>query len=102
VTGKDDAYIGRGKAVLTARAHEKIDARIAWLEQKMVEVLWLLISVSSMIVGGVIAWFASELLETRSLWLLAPVAITAWLLAGWLLQRNTFRGAPPHIDFLGP
>ena len=27
--------------------YEKIDTRIAWLEQKMVEVLWLLISVTS-------------------------------------------------------
>jgi hypothetical protein len=35
---------------------EKVEARIAWLEWKMVEVLWFLVGVTSMLAGGAIAW----------------------------------------------
>jgi cation transporter-like permease len=79
---------------------EKVEARMSWLERKMVEVLWLLISLTSLVVGGVAAWLSSEFMETRSLWLLVPVFVVAWAVAAWLLQRTTFRGSPPHIDFI--
>jgi len=82
--------------------NEKLEARISWLERKVVELLWALIGVASMLIGGSAAWFASEIMETRSLWLLAPVFVVAWLVCGWLLERRTFRGAPPHIDFIDP
>jgi hypothetical protein len=81
---------------------EKIEARLAWLEWKMVEVLWLLVSITSMLIGGVVAWVTSEYVGSRSLWLLIPVCLVAWLVVGWPLQRRTFRGAPPHIEFIDP
>jgi hypothetical protein len=82
--------------------YEKIDSRIAWLEQKLVEVLWLLIGVTSILIGGLVTWFTGELLEAHSPWLLAPVFVIVWLVCGVLLKRMTFRGAPPHIQFLDP
>jgi hypothetical protein len=82
--------------------NEKIDARISWLERKMVEVLWLLCGVTSMLIGGFAAFCTSQFMDTRSMWLLAPVYFVAWLGSGWLLERRTFRGAPPHIDFIDP
>jgi hypothetical protein len=69
---------------------EQVEARIAWLEWKMVEVLWLAISVSSFLAGG------------GSPWLLVPVFLLVWLVAGWRLERHTFRGAPPRINFVDP
>ena len=52
---------------------EQIEARLSWLEWKMVEVLWGLISLSSMMFSAVVAWIASETFGTRSFWLLIPV-----------------------------
>jgi len=79
---------------------EKIEARLYWLEWKMVEVLWALISIVSMVAGALVAWFISEIMGNRSLWLLFPVWLFTWMIVGWRLQRQIFRGAPPHIDFI--
>ena|SRR6185503_11762150 len=81
---------------------QKIEARIAWLEWKMVEILWLLISATSMLTAAGVAWGAGEIVGNRSLWLLAPVFLSSFAVAGWWLQRRTFRGSPPHIDFIDP
>ncbi len=81
---------------------EKVEARISWLERKIVEVLWLLIGLAALLVGAMAAWFVGEAMEMRSMWLHAPVFLVAWGVTGWLLQRRTFRGAPPHIDFIDP
>ena len=48
----------------------KIEARLSWLEWKMVDMLWLLISLTSLLVGAVAAWLAREAIGNRSLWLL--------------------------------
>jgi len=81
---------------------EQVEARIAWLEWKMVEVLWVLINVTSLLAGGVATWFVSEAVGSRSLWLLVPVFLLIWLVVGWRVQRQAFRGAPPRIDFIDP
>jgi hypothetical protein len=79
---------------------EKTEARILWLERKLVGILWLLISLTSVAVGAFAAWFVGEVMEKRTIWLYAPVALVAWVVAGWLLKRSIFRGAPPHIEYL--
>jgi hypothetical protein len=73
---------------------EKVEARIAWLEWKMVEVLWFLVGVTSMLAGGAIAWIISDTVGSRSLWLLVPVFLLGWLAGGWWVQRRTFRAVP--------
>jgi hypothetical protein len=81
---------------------EKTEARLAWLEWKMVEVLWLLVSLTSALSAALITWFISEMIGSQSPWFRAPVFVFAWLMIGLLLQRRTFRGAPPHIDLIDP
>jgi hypothetical protein len=81
---------------------ETVEARIAWLEWKMVAVLWLLISVTSTLCSGVVAWIAGDIVGSRSLWLEVPVFLFTLALTVWWLQRHTFRGSPPHIDFIDP
>ena len=81
---------------------QKVEARIAWLEWKTVEVLWALINVTSMLAGGIAAWIISGIVGSRSLWLLVPVFLVVWLAAGSWVKRRTFRGAPPRIDFIDP
>lgn len=79
---------------------EKIKARLGWLEQKAVEVLWALISLSSMLMGAAIAWVAYK--ETQSYWIAAALGLVAFCGAAWFAKRRAFRNAPPHIDFIDP
>ena len=79
---------------------EKIDARLAWLEHRTVEVLWALISLTSMLLGGVVVWIAYQ--ETQSFWIAAPIGLVALLGSSWLVHRRAFRSAPPHIHFIDP
>ncbi len=80
----------------------KIEARLSWLEWTMVDMLWLLISLTSLLVGAVAAWLTRETIGNRSLWLVIAVFVLTSLVAGWLLKRRTFTGAPPHIDLIDP
>lgn len=89
----------RSREVLDA---EKIEARISWLEQKMVGVLWFVIQISSLIFGAIAALVVRNTMETESMWLYGPPAVVAWVVSAWLLRRKSFRGAPPHIDFIDP
>jgi hypothetical protein len=81
---------------------EKIEARISWLERKMVEVLWFLINITALLAGAMAAWLVGDAMEMQSVWLYAPVGLVVWGVAGWRLQRTAFRGAPPHVDFIDP
>ena len=80
----------------------KIEARLSWLEWKMVDMLWLLISLASLLVGAVAAWLTRETIGNRSLWLLIPVFAFTSLMVGWLLKRRTFTGVPPRIELIDP
>ena len=57
---------------------EKIEARISWLQRKMVEVLWLLIGAAALLAGALAAWFVGEAMEMRSIWIYAPVGLVVW------------------------
>jgi hypothetical protein len=59
----------------------KIEARLSWLEWKMLDMLWLLISLTSLLVGAIAAWLTGETIGNRSLWLLIPVFVSprSWL-----------------------
>jgi hypothetical protein len=80
----------------------KIEARLSWLEWTMLDMLWLLISLTSLLVGSIAAWLTGETIGNRSLWLLVPVFVVTSLMVGWLLKRRTFTGAPPHIELIDP
>ena len=45
----------------------KIEARLSWLEWKMLDMLWLLISLTSLLVGAIAAWLTRETIGNRSL-----------------------------------
>ena len=55
---------------------ERIEARLSWLERKMVEILWLLISTTSAVARALAAWLVSEGFASRSSWLLAHVFVS--------------------------
>jgi hydrogenase-4 membrane subunit HyfE len=77
----------------------KLNRRIDWLEKKMVQVLWLLISATSALVRFVTS---VVLVDEQYTWLRITVFVVTWLVLGWFLQRHTFRGAPDHIRFIDP
>jgi hypothetical protein len=84
-------------AETAAMTQDEISQRVAWLERKMVRVLWLLISGSSMLLGWVMASATGE-----HGWTWGAVFIVTWLTTGFIVQRIEFRGAPSHIEFLDP
>jgi hypothetical protein len=81
---------------------DKIEARISWLERKIVEILWLVIGLTALAMGALAAWLVRDAMEMHSMWVYGPVAAAVWGVTGWLLKRRAFRGAPPHIDFIDP
>ena len=76
----------------------ELNQRVAWLERKMVRVLWVLISVSSAFVSFVVAYTIDGSLGWPSI----LVAIGVWLVLGFVVQRQEFKGAPQHIEFIDP
>jgi hypothetical protein len=76
----------------------ELNERIGWLERKMVQVLWLLISV----VSGFFGWVVTSVIDAQHNWLRIAAFVVVWLVVGWFLQRHTFKGAPDHIQFIDP
>jgi hypothetical protein len=76
----------------------KLHERVAWLERKMVRVLWMPISVTSLFAGLVAAYIVDKSFG----WTSIIVAVGAWLTLGFVFQRQEFRGAPKHIEFIDP
>lgn len=79
--------------------NEELEQRVAWLERKMVRVLWLLISVTSAGIGFVVAHYT---VGDDGGWAFVAVLVVVWLVAGELLRRSEFRGAPGAIEFIDP
>jgi hypothetical protein len=76
----------------------KLNDRVAWLERKMVRVLWLLVSMTSAFAGFVVAYTIDKSFGWPSI----VVAIGVWLTLGLILQRQEFKGSPKHIEFIDP
>jgi hypothetical protein len=64
----------------------------------MVRVLWLLISATS----GFAAFLVAYTIDKSLGWPSILVAIGIWFTAGLILQRQEFKGAPKHIQFIDP
>jgi uncharacterized membrane protein len=77
----------------------QIYQRIAWLERKMVRLLWALTSVVSLFAG----WLVSHAVFGDSPgWLKVGVFVAIWLVVGWILIRMELKGAPEHIEYIDP
>lgn len=76
----------------------QLKERVSWLERKMVRVLWLLISATS----GFAGFMAAYTIDKSLGWPSILVAIGIWLAVGLILQRQEFKGAPKHIQFIDP
>ncbi len=83
---------------MTQDEFDKLSERVAWLERKMVRVLWLLVSVTSAFAGFVVAYTIDKSFGWPSI----LVAIGIWITASFVLQRQEFKGAPKHIEFIDP
>jgi hypothetical protein len=84
---------GQGEIAMTEI--EKLNERAAWLERRMVRVLWLLISATA---GFMVAYTIDKSLGWPSI----LVAIGIWFIAGLILQRQEFKDAPKQIQFIDP
>ena len=78
---------------------QQVEQRLAWLEHKMVRVLWLLISVTAMGIG-LLTYFVVGGKDGG--WVAVAVGIVVWMFVGWVLQRSEFKGAPSRIRFIDP
>jgi uncharacterized membrane protein len=70
--GKRD-FIERLKEFDNLSDAQKVAERIAWLERKMIEVIWLIVAITSMLAGGLVASIASDVVGNQSLWLKVSV-----------------------------
>jgi hypothetical protein len=77
---------------------DSLNERVAWLERKMVRVLWLLVSITSGFVGFIVAYNIDKSFG----WPSVVLAIGIWLTAGIILQKHEFKGSPKHIEFIDP
>jgi hypothetical protein len=76
-----------------------LERRIAWLERKVVRVLWTIIGIISFMAG----FFTYRAAVEPSEGLIAfGCAAAVWLTVGWYLHRLEFKGAPEHIEFIDP
>ena len=74
--------------------------RLNWIEHQVVRILRLIIVGISASVGAVVANLTvGDAHEAQWLW--AAVFVGAWLLAGFVVERSLFRGAPEHVKLLG-
>lgn len=77
---------------------DELNERVAWLERKMVRVLWLLISATSGFVGFIVAYTIDKAFGWPSI----AIAVGVWVTVGLIMQRQEFKGAPKHIQFIDP
>jgi len=77
---------------------DKLNERVAWLERKMVRVLWLLASVTSAFAGFVVAYT----IDKSYGWPAIIVGLGTWITLGIFLSRHELKGAPKHIEFIDP
>jgi hypothetical protein len=81
---------------------EKIEVRIAWLEKKLLGVLYLLINATAVLMACIAGWFVRDTVGITTYCLLGPLFLVTWVgVAAWAHHR-TFRDMPPHLDFVDP
>jgi hypothetical protein len=81
--------------------NEEERQRLNWLELKVTELLWLVIIAGSISIGWLTVYLVFKyLIVDAPGWLLFPVFLGAWALAAIILHRQTFKGAPDHIQYL--
>jgi hypothetical protein len=78
---------------------DSLERRVAWLEWKMVRVLWGAIGGLSML-AGIIAYRIA--VDTVGEWGALSIGVVVWLIVGWYLHRTEFRGAPAHVKLMDP
>ena len=80
---------------------QKIEVRLGWLEWKTVQLLWALTTLQSALIAAVAGWITHSMVGYEP-WIVLPVGLVTFLVAGWWGTRHAFKGAPPHIDFIDP
>lgn len=76
----------------------KLNERVAWLERKMVRMLWFYVSTGSALSAFVVAYSIDKSFGWPSI----AIGFGIWLTLGLILQRQEFKGAPKHIKFIDP
>jgi hypothetical protein len=76
-----------------------LEQRVAWLELKMVRLIWAAIGVVSLGIG-----FVAYILTVDHFGGLGAFgfAVISWVVVGWYLKRSEFKGSPAHIKLIGP
>jgi hypothetical protein len=69
---------------------QETQARLAWLEHKIAQVLYFLVACVSTFVAWVIA---NAPIEDQRGWAWNAIFIVVWLSVGFILHRSAFKGA---------
>jgi hypothetical protein len=77
---------------------DKLNERVAWLERKMVRMLWFYVTTCTALCGGMVAYFVDQSFGWPSI----VIGFGIWLTLGIIFQRRELRGAPRHIQFIDP
>lgn len=83
---------------MTQDEFNKLNQRVAWLERKMVRVIWLLSSASSAFVGFVVAYS----IDPSHGWPSIVLGSGIWITLAFITHRQELKGAPQHIRFIDP
>jgi hypothetical protein len=78
---------------------QELEQRVAWLERKVVRLIWTVIQLASWGIGALVFLVVKDRLGN---WGALAVAFIVWALVGWFVQRSEFKGAPSHIKFIDP
>jgi hypothetical protein len=78
--------------------HDEMTERVAWLERKMVRLLWIVISASAAFAG----WMVANVVFPEKGWPWGVLFCGVWVTLTFIIQRMEFRGAPAHIEFIDP
>jgi len=78
---------------------KQIYQRIAWLERKMVRVIWALTSAVSLFAGGLVS---HAVFGDSPEWVKVGVFVAICFVANWVFIRMELKGAPEHIEYIDP
>jgi hypothetical protein len=76
----------------------KLSERVAWLERKMIRVIWLLSSAISAFIGFMIA----HNVDPSHGWPSIVLGSGIWIALAFITNRQELKGAPQHIRFIDP
>jgi hypothetical protein len=80
---------------------DDIRQRLAWLEQKMVGIIWNIMRLAAACSAFFVAYISAEWFGLEK-WIQGVIAVVTFFATMFFLQRSESRGAPRHIKHIDP